>query len=110
MKNRRALLSQETFCSALRMIGEQEAINEEVTKALSKILDGSYTLGRDNKWLAALLMVLKEAVHDQYDYIEWWLYDATKDFKVWSSDEGGKEWCLKKPEALYDFIVSECKD
>ncbi|MEA5015105.1 MAG: hypothetical protein VB099_11140 [Candidatus Limiplasma sp.] len=110
MESKRALLSQETFCCALRMIGEQEAINEEVTKALRKVSVGCFTFGCDNKWLEALLMVLKEAIHDQYDYIEWWLYDAAKEYKVWSSDEGGKEWYLKEPEALYDFIVSECQD
>ena len=91
------------------MIGEQEAINEEVAKALSKVMDGCCTFGCDNKWLEALLMVLKEAVHDQYDYIGWWLYEAAEDYKVWASDERGKEWCLKKPEALYDFIVMECQ-
>jgi len=109
MENKEPLLSKETFCSALRMIGEQEAINEEVAKALSKVMDGCCTFGCDNKWLEALLMVLKEAVHDQYDYIGWWLYEAAEDYKVWASDERGKEWCLKKPEALYDFIVMECQ-
>ena len=56
------------------------------------------------------MMVLKETVNDQYDYIEWWLYEATEDYKVWESDEGGREWCLKEPEALYDYIVTECQD
>ena len=50
-------------------------------------------------------LVLKEAVNDQYDYIDWWLYDASPDYKVWTED-GTKEWCLKEPGALYDFIVA----
>ena len=48
----------------------------------------------------------KESVHDEYDYIEWWLYETT-DYKVWTED-GTKEWDLKEPEALYDYIVNEC--
>ena len=110
MENNGASLSKETFCAALQMIREQESINEEVAQALSKVSDGCYTFGCGNKWLEALLMVLKEAVHDQYDYISWWLYEATEDFKVWSNDEGGKEWHLKESDALYDFIISECQD
>ena len=110
MINKEALVSKNTFCIALQKIKEQESINEEVAKALSKISDGCYTFGCSNKWLEALLMVLKEAVHDQYDYISWGLYDATEDFKVWSNDEGGKEWNLKESDALYDFIISECQD
>ena len=51
-------------------------------------------------------MVMKEAVNDKYDYIGWWLYEATPDHKVWSNDQK-KEWTLDTPEALYDFIVNE---
>lgn len=51
-------------------------------------------------------MVLKEAINDKYDYIDWWLYEATPDYKVWSNDEK-KEWTLDTPEALYDFIINE---
>ena len=50
-------------------------------------------------------MVLKEAVGDQYDYISWWLYDATEDYRVWSADDS-QVWTLKEPEALYDYIKS----
>ena len=110
MENKKPLLSKETFCKALCMIGEQESINREVAQALSKVADGYGTFGCDNKWLEALLMVLKESVHDQYDYISWWLYDAAEDYTVWESGDGGKEWCLKEAENLYDFIITECKD
>ena len=110
MENKPALLSKDTFCAALRMVKEQEAINEEVATALCKVSDGLGTFGCDNKWFDALMMVLKETVNDQYDYIEWWLYEATEDYKVWEDKESGKEWCLKEPEALYDYIVTECQD
>ena len=88
------------------MIGEQESINEEVAKALGKVSDGCYTFGCDNKWLEALLMVLKEVVHDQYDYIGWWLYDAAEDYKVWANDGNGRERRQGSRNSL-DFIVTE---
>ena len=35
-------------------------------------------------------------------------HDESEEYKVWSEDES-KEWCLKEPEALYDFIRDECQ-
>ena len=35
-------------------------------------------------------------------------YDAAPDYEVWTDDEKTK-WCLKEPEALYDFIRDECQ-
>ena len=55
-----------------------------------------------------LLLVLKEAVHDQYDYIGWWLYEGAEDYMIWEADTS-RSWCLKEPEALYDYIVEECQ-
>lgn len=52
--------------------------------------------------------VLKESVNDQYDYIDWWLYEATDDYTVWEADCTMK-YCLKEPEALYDFITGTLK-
>ena len=103
MENKPALLTKATFCKALRMIKEQDTINDEVAAALGKVSDGCYTFGCNNKWFDALMMVLKEAVNDRYNYVEWWLYEATDDCKVWENKEGGKEWCLKEPESLYDY-------
>lgn len=56
----------------------------------------------------ALRDVLKEAVNDQYDYIDWWLYEATDDYTVWEADCTMK-YCLKDPEALYDYITGTLK-
>lgn len=102
------MIAKETFCAALRQILEQRAVDEKITAALDLVGDGHYVFGCKNRCLDALLMVLKEAVNDQYDYIDWWLYEASPEYQVWS-DNGTKEWCLKEPEKLYDFIVEECQ-
>ena len=99
-------LSKEVFCKALTLIQEQEKINEQFTKALDLVGNGHFVFGTENRYLEALLLVLKEAMNDKYDYIDWWLYD-TSDYMIWSGDEK-QEWYLKEPEALYDFIVNEC--
>ena len=47
-------------------------------------------------------------IHDQYDYIGWWLYEGAEDYMIWEADTS-RSWCLKEPEALYDYIVEECQ-
>ena len=98
----------EGFCKALRMIKEQASIDEQFSKALDLVGDGHFVFGAENKYLLALRDVLKEAVNDQYDYIDWWLYEATDDYTVWEADCTMK-YCLKAPEALYDYITGTLK-
>lgn len=98
------MLSKEGFCKALRMIRAQEAIDEQFSKALNLVGNGHFAFGVENKYLLALRDVLKETVNDQYDYIGWWLYEATDDYEVWEADFTLKYY-LKEPEALYDYIT-----
>lgn len=102
-------ISKETFTKALELIKEQERINDEFGKALNLVGNGFFAFGCDNRFLEALLLVLKDALNDQYDYIGWWLYEATPDYQVWTDDHS-KEWCLKAPGDLYDFILTECQN
>lgn len=101
------MISKETFIKAITLLKEQDEINEQFSKALDLVGDGHYVYGTDNKYQEALMLVLKEALNDKYDYVDWWLYEAAPDYMVWTED-GKKEWCLKKLSALYDFIRDEC--
>ena len=101
------MISKEMFCKALRMIVEQEEINRRFAEALQLVGNGHYVFGTPNKYYDALLEVLKETVGDKYDYISWWLYEGAPDYKIWSTDES-QEWDLKEPEALDDYITTEC--
>lgn len=103
-----AKISKELFCKAIRLLQEQEAIDDEFGRALQKVGNGHFVFGTENRYREALLMVLKDGLNDQYDYIGWWLYEGAPDYKVWSGDES-REWDLTEPEALYDFITTECK-
>ena len=102
------MLSKEGFCKALQMIKEQEAIDEQFSDALKLVGDGNFVFGVENKYLLALRDVLKETLNDQYDYIGWGLYEATDDFEVWEADFATK-YCLKEPEALYDYLTGALK-
>ena len=60
-----AMIAKETFCAALGQIMEQREIDEKVGAALESVGDGHFVFGCKNRYLAALLLVLKEAVNDQ---------------------------------------------
>lgn len=91
----------------MALIQEQSEINERFSEALSLVGDGHFVFDGGEKYREALLLVLKEELHDQYDYIGWWLYEAADDYMVWTEDES-KKWCLKEPAALYDYLVEIC--
>lgn len=101
------MISKGLFCKVLQMIQNQKKTDEEFSSALEKVGDGHFVFNSGNKYFEALMLVLKEALPDKYDYVGWWLYEATPDYKVWSEDDN-KEWNLREPEDLYDFITTEC--
>ena len=105
----RAVISKETFCKVIQLIKEQEAVNEKVEKALDLVGDDHYVFSGGEQYFKALRMLLKEASRDKHDYVGWWLYEATPDYKVWTED-GNREWCLKELGDLYEFIQEECAD
>ena len=102
------MISKETFCKALELLREQEKIDYDFSKALQTVGNGFLAFGSENKYREALLLVLREAIGDKYEYIDWWLYEGAPSYEVWTND-GSKKWVLKEEEALYDFIRIECQ-
>lgn len=101
------ILTKETFCEALRLIKEQEEKNDKFSRALNEMGNGFIAFGGEDRYLDAVLIVLKEAMDDKYDYIRWWLYEASGNYKV-SIPYTNKQYKLETPEALYDYIANEC--
>ena len=101
------MISKETFCKALRLIEEQREIDRQFSKALESLGNGYFVFGSNNRHLEAAVMVLKEAMSDKYEYIEWWLFDTGREKTVHLND-GSKTWDLATPEDLYDYIINEC--
>ena len=100
------MIRKELFCRAMKTIKRQEDINQYFMKATQAIGNGYVIQSLSNPILDMLLLVLKEETGDKYDYIQWWLYEATADHTVrWENE--GKVWALDTPEALYDYITKE---
>lgn len=101
-------MKKETFCKVIKLIKEQELIDEKFSDALSSVGDGPFVFDGGGKYLEALLLLLKEEMNDKCDYIEWWLYDgADKKVYVENEDTGEieKEIDLSSVSSLYDFLV-----
>lgn len=100
------MLDKLTFCAALQKIKLQEEIDARFSKALEEVGNGHFVYGTENKYKSALLDVLKAAMNDKYDYIEWWLYE-TDNYTV-TETVNGKETCfdLTSPQSLYEYLNS----
>lgn len=97
------MILKETFCKALRLIKEQEEVDRQFSEALQMVGNGHYVFGTPNRCLDAALLVLKQAVGDKYEYIDWWLFELGD--KTIALADGSQSWDLTTPEALYDYIV-----
>lgn len=99
------VIDKQTFIEAIKNIRKQEEINEKISNALDPICEGNgffYDGGRFYR--QALLEVLKKAMNDEDEILEWWLYEIV--------GEGGHvvtvsdiEYVLKTSEDVYDFLV-----
>ncbi len=101
------MLPRELFLSTIEKIRQQEARIDEFDKALSKMCDGFPVFDKDNLYLIALRDLLKYTMQDQYDNIDWWLYEAPDTGYTVSWEEDGEEVSVDLTEAgaLYDYLV-----
>ncbi len=95
------MISKEIFLKIVTLIKEQDAIDEEVSKALEKVCGSWVMFNTDNKKYDALLLILKETIKDSDDLISWFLYEDV-DKKIWLKD--GTEIDVSTPELLYDYF------
>jgi hypothetical protein len=105
------MISKKTFVNAINNIRTQEKKASEFTNALTIYCDGHPVFDRNNLYLKSLLDVLKEIFQDEYDTIEWWLWENVEK-KIWINygKEDQIEIDLSTPEQLYDYLVLEMKD
>ena len=80
------MISRKLFVDTLEGIKQKFAVREKAEEELHKL--GLSIDIQEDLFLNQLLEVLKETVPDPYDYISWWLYDAS-DYRV-SWEENGQ--------------------
>ena len=105
------MIKKETFVQAIRAIQLQEEETDQLNVIYRKMTGGMGHLSFDGVVHEALLQTLADAMDDQFQYIEWWLYEAPKDSKSVFWEEDGKVVSvdLAEPETLYDYLVQGVK-
>ena len=100
------MISKKTFVNTIKNIRKQEKRASDFTKALNIYCDGHPVFDSNNLYLKSLLIVLEEIFNDQYETIEWWLWENVEK-KVWVNygKEDQYEIDLSTPEQLYDYLV-----
>lgn len=105
MRRKKHIVSKETFCNALRLIQRQKEKEHRFSLAINLMGDGHFVFGSPNHYLDAALIVLREALNDKHEYIDWWLYE-TCNLRTVQLKDGSKSWDLSTPEALYDYLTN----
>jgi len=104
------MLSRKTFAEAIGTIKKHEELIDRLNEVAKELGDFPPNLDFESLNRRALISVLKESMNDKYDYISWWLYEATDDYTVsWEEDGRHEERNLKDVDALYDFLIEQTR-
>lgn len=99
------MLTRKTFVDAISKIQKHEELIERLDSVCREFSSFRPGLDFGNLHLQALLEVLKEAMDDKYDYINWWLYDGSSHVVSWKENGHEVSVDLTEVNALYDFLV-----
>lgn len=107
------MITLETFKKCVKAIQHQDEIDKQLTNLL--IGDGcSGWVTTGEELINSMRALLKDSINDQYDYIDWWLYDVEKgNRKVYERKKN--EFCdevqliydLEDLDSLYYYILGE---
>lgn len=108
------MITLETFKNCVKAIQHQDEIDKQLTDLL--IGDGcSGWVTTGEELINAMRALLKDSMNDQYDYIDWWLYDVDEgERKVYErkkdvSTGGDLQFVyeLEDLDSLYYYILGE---
>ena len=108
------MITLETFKKCVKAIQHQDEIDKQLTDLLiGSECSGWVTTGEE--LINAMRALLKDSMNDQYNYIDWWLYDVDegerkvkKKKKDPSSEQSLRfEYNLEDLDSLYYYILGE---
>lgn len=101
------MISKEQFIATMKKIQNQDTRTHKFSAALNEMGDGHFVFDSKNEYLTALLQLLKADLHDNGEWIEWWLYESNISHVVtWIENDEPRSADLTESGALYDFLVN----
>lgn len=97
------MVTKETFIKIIKLIQEQDKIDEEISNALEKICGSWVLFGTEHKVKRALFLLLNATINDEFDTISWWLYENVEKFIY--DKEGNIIENLTSVDALYAYLI-----
>lgn len=108
------MITLKTFKKCVKAIQHQDEIDKQLTDLLiGSECSGWVTTGEE--LINAMRALLKDSMNDQYNYIDWWLYDVGEgERKVWENKKDPSngqslrfEYNLEDLDSLYYYILGE---
>ena len=99
------MLKRETFVDAISKIKKHEELMDRLDTVCREFGSFRPSLDFGNLHLQTLLEVLKDAMDDEYDYINWWLYEGTDHIISWEENGQTVSVDLTDVNDLYDFLA-----
>ena len=101
-------MNRKNFKKHLKGIKELGEIEEKITKSF-KLLDCDFNYFSLGKSITLAREILKEAMNDKYDYIDYFIYELdwgkNKMAKNCVEEKDGTKYSLQTMDQLYDYII-----
>lgn len=101
------MITREVFKEVMESFMEQCEIDDGVSKALEELCGGWVLFNTENRVYYSFMKLLRTVMHDDADWIQWWIYDTkygSENCGVY--DENGElMFDVKTLDGLYDFLV-----
>ena len=104
-------ITKEEFLKILNDYRSQKERVEKMNQALDEMCDGYIVFDSNNKYLESLLFVLSKLFYqtpnDEFNTIDWYLFDCTNDTNEHTMYYNGYEININTDELCYDLLYAE---
>lgn len=98
------MLQKEQFVKAIQAIQEQEKLESQLGELFQAMCPDNYWLSSCSKLIDTFISVLEADMHDEHQWIQWWLYEDVEHVVSWMEDGQEQSITIDTPEELYDFL------
>lgn len=101
------MITKEEFCNVFYYLQKQNETDENFNKGVRLMFPDSIPpiIPNGNLW-TAVIKALQYAMNDEFEFIEWWVFEDKMKGELAIKNENGEEIFIKTPGQLYDYIIN----